>query len=1120
MKNQQLFKKTILGSVISSLFLSHASFAAPINLVQYPAGTSRKQPAPNVIISVDNSGSMGNSGILALQNALRDTFAPSNLPDGTLRLAYQSLHDCNSIPGTSGSCVKNGTAWNTMRELAGSTSTSEDSHRGQFFRWINTLNDGGNTPTHNMTWRAGEYMKTTGVNNPWNEEPGTADPNPVTCRRAYHILMTDGGWNGYPYNNNYIMNMGLQNEDGKAQTFPDGVAYSPTSNQTRIYADAWGNDTATRRISGTNYTLNKPTVSDLAFHYWATDLQPGIANEVAPLIKKAGSETFSDGAATTTLTEYWNPKNDPASWQHLNTFTIGFNNAATWPNIGSNPIFNNAGGMYGGDFGRAVVGTRAWREPFSTDESGRQEELWHIAFNSRGKFYPAQTSQDLKNAFKEIVDGIVADNTIQITAAASTSASSSRSDIGIFKGGYDASKAWSGYVRSNIVPKGSNTEVPNPAWDGGNSPANVVTTADKLDALTAADITNRFILTTNDLLNTGVVFNWETGVSKLSANQKLYFGADALAADRVAFIRGDRTKEGNTISEPFRIRQSRQGDIVNSGIWVVSNPISNFSYEGYQNFASTNKNRVPMVYVGGNDGMLHGFSGLDGAEKIAFVPKGVVKNLVELTQPGYTHRYFVDGSPFAGDVNTGAAGSPDWRTMLVGTLGAGGKGYFVLDVTNPGKTSPATASNFTPANAANLVVKDNTFHESDNMVATDPEADIGHIFSRPSTVDSNPLQSTQIVKMNNGRWAAVMGNGYNSLNERPVLLIQYLDGNKALKRIVAASSGANATGNGLSAPALVDINSDGSPDVIYAGDLKGNMWKFDVTSASEASWNVGFSGNPLFSAKYSTGGPSASSSDQPITAAPIAKANDRGVGGLMVAFGTGQNITEADRTDASVQTFYSVLDNTQYKLVAGKLTIDTSNVTPSPITSNNQLVQQSLVSTTPAVSGASGDFWQITQNNVTYTGAGAKRGWYFNLPASGERLLKTPTFYDGSNLLDVFSEVPASGGSFTQATCTVSPQAAKQYRTLLNIMDGKKPSIQLFDSNGDGYFNAGDAGVSRMNMAHGDVVITRRNSNSGNGLIRARIDNGSSSGAGSPPNDVETRAMPVNELRPSWRQVQ
>jgi type IV pilus assembly protein PilY1 len=190
-----------------------------------------------------------------------------------------------------------------------------------------------------------------------------------------------------------------------------------------------------------------------------------------------------------------------------------------------------------------------------------------------------------------------------------------------------------------------------------------------------------------------------------------------------------------------------------------------------------------MIYVGGNDGMLHGFSGTDGTEKLAYVPKGVLPALGRLADTDYNdnHRYYVDGSAMSGDVDMGVGDpdtdpsyAPNWHTLLIGTLGAGGKGYFVLDVTQPGTTVPEPG-NFTEANASQLVVMDKTRHASETVVATAvcedtavtpaasketclAAADIGHIFAKPVIDEANPQRTTQVVRMNNNRWAAVLGS--------------------------------------------------------------------------------------------------------------------------------------------------------------------------------------------------------------------------------------------------------------------------------------------------------------------------------------------------------------------------
>lgn len=1048
--------KTLLALAIGSLGYPFAASAGNfLPLVQYPAGTSSKEPAPNVIISVDNSGSMGVGGMNALKNALKATFTPTNVPDDAIRLAYQAMWDCNTIPSAHISCGGH----NAMKTLRGLDNPADNSHRGHFISWVNTLGPLWNTPTHQMMKNAGEYLKSTGINSPWNQDPGTTQ-NPVqTCRRAYHVLMTDGGWNNNPTNN-------INNDDGTNQIFPDGTSYDITADVTRVYRDAWGD-------------TNVSTLSDMAFYYWRNDLQPGINNAVVPLIKKSGPETFADGGTSVTIPQYWNPKNDPATWQHMVTYTIGYNNAATWPNINSNPMFNVAQKMYGGDFAKAMVGTKLWRDPLNTNESGRQEELWHMAINSRGKFFPAQTDQDLIDAFKEIIGTIIADSSRPITGFASTAASVKNAGTTAFYSTYEPD-GWKGGIASWTVAASTAALTANSAWGMTTvAPIRGRTTGDILDTLTNADMGNRLILSYNDSTNAGVSFTWST----LSPAQQTLLNTlnsvpDTKGADRVDFIRGDRSKEGTTTSAPFRVRKSRGGDIVNSTLWYVGRPIQTYAYEQYRTFAATQRYRMPMIYVGSNDGMLHGFSAADGTEKMAYVPRGVIKNLPLLTDSNFdtTHQYFVDGAPMTGDVNIGTTALPDWRTMLVSSLGAGGKGYFVLDVTRPGYTAGAETSNFTAANAANLVVMDRT---------DGADADIGHIFGDPVAQEGNPQISTQIARMNNGRWAVVMGNGPNSTNEDPVLLIQYLDGDKALVKINAASTGTEASGNGLGTPRLVDLNGDGSPDVIYAGDLRGNLWKFNVAHADATQWGVAFSSanctacTPFYTAVESAN----TATRQPITAAPMVRENTD-VKGMMVAFGTGRNMTEGDRTDVSVQTFYSMLDNTRYKLDTavginkGKVLIDTV-VTPAAVGTNQRstkLLQRTFNGSTIAGQGSStGDsFWRMdnSQTPVNYT---THKGWYFELPVSGERVITHPEFYDGSDVIEIHSLVPGSGGNTVGETCEPSSTPARGYITLLGIQQGQRPTQQLLDADGDGVYNAAAAKDNDTNRTTSDPKGLRIN---------------------------------------------
>lgn len=1118
--------------------------AAPLSLVQYPAGSATRQPAPNIIVSVDDSGSMGAAGIATLKDALKETFQASNLPDDQVRLAWQSMNGCNGIPSNSLAC----SGKNALRSFSGA-------HRANFLAWVETLVPLGGTPSHQMTRNAGDYLMRTdlGVNSPWASTPGTTTNPVLACRKSYNIFMTDGGWNSSTStvaghidgdrNAAAYRVVGGGNVDGTNRTLGDGVTtYTANSNQTKVFSDTWGYNTYTTGAGNnlvTEFGLN--TLSDLSFYYWATDLQPSIPNEVIPTIKKSGNEVFGTGVNAKTIPEFWNPRNDPATWQHMVTYSIGFGAAANvWT---GSPVWG--GDTFSGEFGELVQGTKTWPSPlclanntgrgndacdtatgYSVRDNERRVELWHMAINGRGKFIKAPNAQALVDGFKDIVSTIVADNATPISGFTSASASVARAGTEQYASGYVA-EGWSGYVNSAKLASLTGAATPNPDWGiktGAAAPNNFITSADKLDALTATNITNRLILTTNDATSTGVSFDWATDNSLLSATQKAFLNADSKGRDRLNFIRGDRTKEGSSTDAPFRVRTSRQGDIVNSALWYVGSPASNFSFDNYRTYSLLHKDRLPMIYVGGNDGMLHGFSAKDGSEKIAYVPKGVIANLPKLSESGYVHRYYVDGSPFTGDVNIGTS-SVDWRTMLIGSLGAGGKGYFVLDVTKPGTTlsTGGVATNFVKINASSLVVMDKTAISGDPT--TGDAADIGHIMAQPVVDDTNPQKVTQVTRMNNGRWAVVMGNGYNSTNERPVLLIQYLDGDKALKKITAASTGTNAVENGLSAPRLVDIDGNGQPDVVYAGDLKGNLWKFDVSSANDSNWNTSFSSTPLYTAVYTSGG---SSSTQPITAPPVVRPNTRGAGGLMVAFGTGRNITEGDRTDTSKQSVYSILDNTRYKLVSGKVVIDTSTVTPQAVgTGFTKLVEQTVTTgtgTTGAGDSLGRTFWTVSQNNVDYVGTGTpptggKKGWYLHLPETGERILDPVAFYDGSNNLEIISEVPGSGGSISEERCAPDAKLPKKFRTFLNILDGKKPSVQIIDTNGDGVYSASaDGGASRMTASNKEarVIGSKTNKRIGAG------GGGGGGGSNSPTaDDIDDLAkLPELPVRPSWRQLQ
>lgn len=1108
MIRKSAINNTIIYTLIGSSLLPSMAFAGQMSFSQIPPGLVSIPPAPNVILTVDDSGSMAegvvNTGaaisirnpekMAQLRIALDEVFSDETLlPNGKIRLAWQSMWNNGRSPGAGALAAG---AVNSMKTL-------DATHRVNFRAFAKNLTPSNGTPSHKMLKQAYDYMKVgKSLNSPWSFNPGVKETPYLGCRRAYHIFLTDGGWNGQD------ASVRPGNVDNARLTFPDGVVYDPSSEQTRVYKGSVDN-----------------LLADWALKMWSEDLQPNIANDVKPSTIDGVPAIETVGGVR--LQRYWNPKHNPATWQHLSQYTIGYGaDAYTWPNA---PKWSFADDdNYGGDYLNLVKGTTTWvPNVFGNLNANNPAELWHMAINSRGKYYPTGPGRkyDLKEAFRNILENINLQNSADVGSMAASSTTNIRTDLSRFVAGYDPKK-WSGYVYSNRVNP-SGIETADTGW-GLNAdqppPKNRITTAQKLDAL--SNVSNRVILTVNDRTNAGVLFEWESDTSKLSANQKTVLNADSLGRDRLNFLRGDRTREGS----PFRVRDSRQGDIVNSSVWYVASPSANYSNVGYAAFTSAQKNRLPMIYVGGNDGMLHGFSAIDGDEEIAYVPKGVYPSLPRLSDPAYTHSYYVDGSPFTGDVYSNPAAtipSDRWRTMLVGSLAAGGKGYYVLDVTKPGYKDGTTGTDFTKSNAANLVVLDRTIHSTTAIDAGSDDEDIGHIFAPPVIDDSNPYTTTQITQLNDGGWAVILGNGYNSKNERPVLLVQYLDGAKNLRKIVATGSqarsnpvdpkkDANIVSNGLSSPRVVDIDGDGKADVVYAGDLKGNLWKFDLTSKNPADWGVAkFDGSakPLFVATY------VNDTAQPISIAPIVRANDRGAGGMMVAFGTGVNLTDADRNSTAVQSAYSVHDNTIYrKLSGGGIEINTSSATgglePKQVNGRTRLVQQELVnSSSIAGSGVSTgrEFWAITQKPVNYdpskAGDTVKQGWYFDFQVTSERVLTPMSFFDASNNLLVESVTPAYGGNGSnEESCEPSGTPEKRYVTLFNIMDGNAPSVQVMDTNGDGiYSKTADGGASRMSVS--------------SGASSPRMEPDVMVRTGADGKQDRYARMPEQPLRPSWRQL-
>jgi type IV pilus assembly protein PilY1 len=394
--------------------------------------------------------------------------------------------------------------------------------------------------------------------------------------------------------------------------------------------------------------------------------------------------------------------------------------------------------------------------------------------------------------------------------------------------------------------------------------------------------TSRQIVTWNPTAGVGIPFEWAniSGVSALSSPLTTN-PSDTSGQDVVNYLRGS-TAMYTTKGGKFRPRSHILGDIVDSQPVYVGAPSSPYSSTSYTNFKNTYANRTPIVYVGGNDGMLHAFNASTGNELFAFIPNGVYSNLTALTYPTYNvnHQFYVDGSPQAADVQF-TSGTQPWHTLLQGGENDGGKTIYTLDVTNPAAATSESA-------VAATVLWEFT------------DSYMGYSYSAPTTTLTT-----------SGSFITFFGNGYNSNVGRPFLYAVNPQtggapaGASAVVRIdlcnstgVPATACSSSYANGLST--IEAMNTGGLPsagaNVIYAGDLQGNIWRVNIADANPTNWTVSL----LFQARDSSG------NRQPITSGLFLTLNSNFPQslGTMILFGTGQFLGTPDLTTTGVQSLY------------------------------------------------------------------------------------------------------------------------------------------------------------------------------------------------------------------------
>jgi type IV pilus assembly protein PilY1 len=631
------------------------------------------------------------------------------------------------------------------------------------------------------------------------------------------------------------------------------------------------------------------TLADYTTHYWVTDMRPAMPNNV--LIGK-----------------------DPAPWQHLNFagLSLGTEGVLTATAPGAVEAQIAAG---------AVKWPTPSPNPWAPGASG-VDDLWHAAVNARGRFVNAKTSQQLGRGIAAILSDITSPAGSNVGA---TFASPNLSPTNDYTFVTKFVQGWGGNIQKIRIDPTSGTPLA-VIWD-----AETQLTAQTTPTVPAPTpwYTERRIVTMNEA---GAPVPFVR--ASLGATQASTLGPDAAYQDSVVeYLRGRRDNEGDDDGQ-FRVRPSPLGDIVNSQPVLVGPPDWEYvdaTDPGYSAFKLAKAGRPTRLYVGANDGMLHAFDDATGNEAWAFVPPDLYRKappagndkngLLGLTyQPGglplYSHRFYVDATPRVVDVDFGGS---NWRTLLVAGLGKGGRSYYAVDATDPGAVTDE-------ASAASKVLWRFT------------DADMGYTFGRPT-----------IAKTRAHGWVVVVSAGYNNPSgEGKLYFLRASDG--ALLKTMSTGTGSAANPSGLTH--FTGYTQDYRNQVleqIYAGDLFGNVWRFNVADANDANWVV-----EKFATLTDAGGV-----PQPITTPPrvdidIANGIDR-----WVFVGTGRLLHEDDLSDTQMQRMYAMRDGT-YK-------------TPAPI--GAPITPGDL----DAVSGVAG----------LGSGVIAPKGWYDDL-AVGQRIVKAP----------------------------------------------------------------------------------------------------------------------------------
>lgn len=680
---------------------------------------------------------------------------------------------------------------------------------------------------------------------------------------------------------------------------------------------------------------------------------------------------------------------DPADWQHMTTFGISIGLQGTLdPN---NPP------------------PSPWNiNPNDQEDKERIDDLWHAAINGHGSFIVASDTEKFADALTKALSDIES----RTASGSNIASSSTKTDTTTltFVAGF-TSGTWLGDLMASPFNAGLTGVSNTPNWvlsmTFGAGKAN-------------ANFTSREVLTSKG----GVADEFDTSMTGAGDFTVRTGQADAVsAADNIAYLKGVQTKELGQTGGTLRKRAYPIGDIVNSSPAYM---------------ASTN-----TVFIGANDGMLHGIDASNGEVLFSYVPKGIdFAAMANLSSTSYSHRFFMDGQI---DVRALNANGNNTNDILVAALGRGGRGVFALDVSDPDTMGTSD------------VLWDNTTQDSTT------DANMGYV-----------LGNLRIRKGNGDKNYLFVPNGIDSPNGSATLFVYELSGAGAITathQLVADASGSN----GLMSLGMADLNADGKVDTVYGGDLKGNIWRWDFSTASMPTAAV-----KLFQAKDSAGNP------QPVTGGIGVGRNDLG-GDVFIGFGTGRFISTSDMPSAtnpaSTQSLYGLHDE------------------GTAISGRSDLQERTIPYTG---TGSNGEKLRGFENYAALPAN--KKGWFIDLPVP-ERVISSPTIYGTGMFLS--SVIPAQGQGCDSAY-------GSGWLNAINLFTGTSP-------NSGGYFDgAGTVSGGNETGQVGSIGINTgmpTEVNVTSGLATVGTGNFSNAGTGNTISEKLKGGPGGQPQRVTWREI-